>query len=88
MTDGLNRIPGLVCQMPEGGFYAWLDIRASGCSSGDFCRRLLSEAQVAAVPGASFGPSGEGYVRITCVKKREELLEGLESIRAFWEKHI
>jgi len=82
MTEGLDSIPGLHCRMPEGGFYAWVDIAKTGYSSLEFTDKLLNEAQVAVVPGSAFGPSCDSYIRITCVKAREEIEEGLNRIRA------
>jgi aspartate aminotransferase len=81
MTKGLNEIPGLTCVKPEGGFYAWADITGTGCSSTELADKLLEDAQVAVVPGSAFGPSGEGYIRINCVRNRPELEEGLVRIR-------
>jgi aspartate/methionine/tyrosine aminotransferase len=80
VVSGINRIPGLSCQMPEGGFYAWIDVRKTGETSVSFCKRLLSEQHVALVPGAAFGPNGEGYVRMTCVKSWGDLEEGLSRL--------
>jgi aminotransferase len=77
----LNDISGLSCAKPEGGFYAWVDITATGYTSEELAKKLLDEEQVAVVPGSAFGPSGEGYIRINCVKSREELQEGLIRIR-------
>lgn len=81
MTRGLNEIPGLKCAKPEGGFYAWVDIRGNGLSSIELADKLLEDEQVAVVPGSAFGPGGEGYIRINCVRARPELEEGLERIR-------
>jgi aspartate/methionine/tyrosine aminotransferase len=81
MSEGLNDISGLSCAKPEGGFYAWVDITATGYTSEELAKKLLDEEQVAVVPGSAFGPSGEGYIRINCVKSREELQEGLIRIR-------
>jgi aspartate/methionine/tyrosine aminotransferase len=81
MTQGLNEIPGLKCAKPEGGFYAWVNITGTGYTSQEFTDKLLDEEQLAVVPGPAFGPSGEGYVRINCVRNRDELQEGLRRIR-------
>lgn len=81
MTSSLNAVPGLKCAMPEGGFYAWLNIEKTGYSSNQFAEMLLSKAHVAVVPGSAFGASGEGYLRITCVKSMRELEEGLSRIK-------
>ena len=81
MTAGLDAIPGLKCPMPEGGFYGWLDITATGSTSEQMAHMLLEREHVAVVPGSAFGSSGEGYLRITCVKSRADLEEGLRRIR-------
>jgi aspartate aminotransferase len=80
VASEINKISNLSCRMPEGAFYVWIDIRKTGETSADFCERMLKEQHVALVPGASFGPNGEGYVRMTCVKSWEELKEGLSNI--------
>lgn len=81
VTEEINKIPKLSCRMPEGGFYAWIDIRQTGETSADFCERMLKKQHVAFVPGAPFGPSGGGFVRMTCVKSWEDLKKGLAQIR-------
>lgn len=78
--DGLNKIPGLKCKKPEGGFYGWVDISETGMTSQQMTDKLLDEAKVTVVPGASFGENGEGYIRVTCVKSREDLMEALSRI--------
>jgi len=81
MTEGLNKVPGFQCNKPEGAFYAWVDITGTGYTSQELTDKLLYVGQVAVVPGAEFGSSGEGYIRINCVRNRDELREGLERIR-------
>jgi aspartate/methionine/tyrosine aminotransferase len=80
MTAGLDAIPGLKCPMPEGGFYGWVDISETGSTSEQAAQKLLEQERVAVVPGSAFGSSGEGYLRITCVKSRKDLEEGLRRI--------
>jgi aspartate/methionine/tyrosine aminotransferase len=77
----VNEIPGLSCERPEAGFYAWIDISARGEPSAGFTDRLLRDHHVAMVPGSAFGPHGEGYVRMTCVRSWDELREGLGRLR-------
>lgn len=76
----------LSCKAPEGGFYAWLDISACGVDSTTFAKRLLKEMKVSTVPGASFGPSAEGFLRVTCVKSEEDVTEGVSRIIEFSSK--
>jgi aspartate/methionine/tyrosine aminotransferase len=76
MVDALNQIPNVSCRMPEGAFYAWADVSALGIPSVELAERILRDQRVAVVPGAAFGPAGEGYLRITCVRSWTELREG------------
>jgi len=85
-TKELDSITALKCYTPEGGFYGWVDITATGLSSEAFASRLLEEEQAAIIPGDAFGSQGEGYVRITCVKSWEEIKGGLERIKLFCDK--
>ena len=61
--------------------YVWLRI-PGGQSSWDFFDRLLHEAQVVGTPGSGFGPSGEGYLRLTAFNTAEATREALARILA------
>src|SRR5262247_4020609 len=52
-----------------------------GVPSWDFFDRLLAEVQIVGSPGAGFGPSGEGYFRLTAFGSREQTEEAVERIR-------
>ena len=60
--------------------YIWFRTPA-GVSSWDFFDRLLATAGVVGAPGAGFGPSGEGYFRLTAFGSRAETGEAIERIR-------
>jgi len=47
----------------------------------DFFDTLLTKAHVVGVPGSGFGPSGEGYFRLTAFGSREQTAEAVERIR-------
>lgn len=81
VIGALNSIPGVSCAMPEGGFYAWIDVKRLGEKSEALAERLLREHHVALVPGTAFGAQGEGYLRMTCVKSWDDLRKGLERIK-------
>jgi LL-diaminopimelate aminotransferase len=51
-------------------------------SSWDFFDRLLTDMHIVGAPGAGFGPSGEGYFRLTAFGSREQTEEAVERIRA------
>ncbi len=59
--------------------YIWMRT-PEGLSSWDFFDRLLSEAHVVGTPGSGFGPSGEGYFRISAFNSRENVDEALRRI--------
>ena len=66
---------------PEGAFYVFVDIRRFGMSSDEFCKRLIQEGKLAAVPGSCFGV--EGYLRLSYCYSDEELKKGLDRLEAF-----
>lgn len=79
----LNKI-GFVSAKPEGAFYLFSKIPAGLTqNSMAFCRELAHEARVALIPGSSFGPGGEGYVRISYAASMENLQTAVERISAY-----
>jgi aspartate aminotransferase len=76
----LNSAPGFHCPLPEGTFYAFPDVRETGMSSIELSEYLLSEAKVAVIPGAAFGPTGEGHLRISFANSVEKLQEAGQRI--------
>ncbi|GGG01951.1 aminotransferase class I/II-fold pyridoxal phosphate-dependent enzyme [Paenibacillus aceti] len=79
---GLNAI-GLTCHEPEGAFYAFPSIAATGMSSEQFALRLLNEAKVAVVPGHVFGSGGEGFIRCSYATSLVDLERALERMGRF-----
>lgn len=67
--DRLRRVPHVFDFVePEGAYYVFPRIVAEHEDSREFAIRLLEEAHVAVTPGAAFGPTGEGHVRMAfCV---------------------
>ena len=61
--------------------YIWLKTPA-GMTSWEFFDHLLEKANVVGTPGSGFGPSGEGYFRLTAFGQYENTLEALERIKA------
>lgn len=86
LVAGLNAIPGVHCQMPQGAFYTFPNVAAFGRSSEWLANFLLEEAGVAVLPGTSFGQYGEGYLRICFANSQENILEGLERITQTLQK--
>lgn len=60
--------------------YAWLQT-PDGMTSWDFFDFLLEEANIVGTPGSGFGPSGEGYFRLTAFGTYENTLKAVERIK-------
>ena len=60
--------------------YIWLKT-PNNLDSWTFFDKLLSEANIAGTPGAGFGPSGEGYFRLTAFGSRESTEEAVERFK-------
>jgi aspartate/methionine/tyrosine aminotransferase len=62
------------------------NITSTSLTSLEFATRLLQEGQVYASPGATFGPAGEGYVRISFLSPVPRLGEAMARFREVWDK--
>ena len=83
--NGINGIKGLSCIRPKGALYAFVNIQETGLSSDEFARNLIIEKQVCVVPGSGFGAAGEGFVRMCYAISEEDIIEGLQRIKAYVE---
>jgi len=83
---GLNDLPGFRCAIPQGAFYAFPNVEGTGMPSKELAERLLQEAGVACLNGASFGAFGEGYLRFSYANSLENLMEALNRIGRFLRK--
>jgi aspartate/methionine/tyrosine aminotransferase len=82
IVAGLNSLPGVKCQVPQGAFYAFPNITGTGYSSTELANLILEKAGVALLPGNSFGEYGEGYLRLSYANTIENIQQGIEQIRA------
>jgi LL-diaminopimelate aminotransferase len=78
MVDALTAI-GLPAKAPRATPYIWARV-PDGYSSESFTELILEEAAVVVSPGPSFGPSGEGYVRVSLTVADERLEEAARRI--------
>jgi len=85
IVAALNDI-GLSCHMPEGAFYAFPSIAASGESAMDFAKNLLLKQKVALVPGDAFGKSCGGHVRISYASSYDNLKEAVVRMNKYLKK--
>ena len=82
LTSGLRAL-GMPCFEPEGAFYVFPNISGFGLTSEQFCQRLLTEFDVAIVPGGAFGACGEGFARISYAYSVEHISKALDRMEAF-----
>jgi aspartate/methionine/tyrosine aminotransferase len=65
---------------PAGGFFLWAPVWERGLSGRRFAEGLLRDHKVRVSPGDLFGPSGAGYIRISCASDEGRLQEGLNRL--------
>lgn len=87
MLELVNAIPGIHAQEPQGAFYLFPNIKATGLPSKDIAARLIDEAGVAILSGTDFGEGGEGYLRLVYATSLEIIEEGMERL-ANWFKAL
>lgn len=81
IVEGLNNLPCITCLKPEGAFYVFPNITATGMTSSEFAEFALEKARIALLPGSTFGQYGEGYVRLCYANSQENIKEGLERLK-------
>ena len=79
IREGLTAA-GLECFGGVDAPYIWLKT-PGGMGSWDFFDLVLDQANVATTPGAGFGPSGEGYIRLTAFGGAEDTVQAVDRIR-------
>lgn len=76
---------GFECYGGVNSPYVWLKV-PNGYTSWEFFDELLEKCQVVGTPGSGFGPSGEGYFRLTAFGNDEKTVEAIERIKAVYKK--
>jgi LL-diaminopimelate aminotransferase len=66
---------------PKGTIYIWAPVPESFSSSAAYCEHVLEQAGVVISPGAAYGPSGEGFFRISLTTPEERLREAVARLR-------
>ena len=80
IREGLTGL-GLTCYGGDNAPYIWAKT-PNGLRSWDFFDKLLREAHVVTTPGSGFGPSGEGYIRVSAFGRRESTERAVASIKS------
>ena len=79
IREGLTSL-GLVCYGGVNAPYVWAKT-PNGLRSWEFFDQLLQQAHVITTPGSGFGPSGEGFIRLSAFGRRESTEQAIESIK-------
>src|SRR6185369_12535546 len=84
LIPALNEIEGFKCDMPEGAFYAFVDVRgllgSDFKTSADIADFLLRDAYTVVTDGAGFG--ADGFIRISYATSMENLQQAVERIKS------
>ena len=81
LCDGLEAL-GWERPNAHGSMFVWVRLPGGRCDSMAFCEELMEKAGVIVTPGASFGPHGEGYVRMALVLPPAGLRDAVAAIAA------
>lgn len=81
LCDGLESI-GWERPNAHGSMFVWAKLPGGRTDSMAFCEELMEKTGIVVTPGASFGPSGEGHVRMALVLPPEEIVKAVAAIKA------
>jgi LL-diaminopimelate aminotransferase len=87
IVDTLQTL-GFSLEPPKASLYVWVKIPEIWDDSISFCETLLEETGVSVTPGAVYGKSGEGYVRISLVTPVDRLSEAMERLSVWIKKKV
>jgi LL-diaminopimelate aminotransferase len=73
------RAVGMHVEPPKGTIYLWVPV-PEGYTSASFTERVLEQADVVVTPGAAYGPSGEGFIRLSLTVPDDRLREAVARI--------
>jgi len=82
LIPALNTIDGFKCAMPEGAFYAWVDVRemlgSRFTSSAEVADEMLNRSHIVVTDGAGFG--GDGFLRLSYATSMKNLEIAIERL--------
>ena len=78
IVDGLNAIEGVSCIKPLGAFYVFPNVTQLPLSCEALADYLMEEADIALLPGTSFGKYGDGYLRLSYANSLDNIQEALD----------
>lgn len=86
---GLEKLQGVSCHLPSAAIYLFPDISGTGRTSQEVYDFVFEKANIAILPGTSFGEYGEGYVRFSFANNSvERIQEAIERLEKVWPELI
>jgi LL-diaminopimelate aminotransferase len=79
VCEALSRA-GVEVSPPRATIYVWAPVPEGFASSAAYCEHVLEQAAVVISPGGAYGPTGEGYFRISLTTPDDRLLEAVERL--------
>jgi LL-diaminopimelate aminotransferase len=79
VCDALRQA-GVRVTPPKGTIYVWAPVPPGFATAAQYCEHVLERVAVAISPGGAYGPSGEGYFRISLTTPDERLLEAVQRL--------
>ena len=77
-------------QKPMGAYYIFVKVKIPKISSFKLSLKILNEAHLITIPGAAFGPNGEGHLRFSFAGKNENIKKGFKRLKTWlkeWKKN-
>lgn len=87
LLNALRSVRDVSYKEPEGAIYVFVNIGADKMSSITFCKALLEQERVAAVPGIAFGRTFDQYIRLAYTCDAEKIVEGVARMEHFIKKN-
>jgi LL-diaminopimelate aminotransferase len=75
-------LAGVEVTPPKGTIYVWAPVPDGFSSSAEYCEHVLERVAVVLSPGSAYGPSGEGFFRISLTTPDEQLTEAVTRLRS------
>lgn len=83
VIEALDGVEGLAVARPEAGMFLLVDVRATGLNGATFAHDLLEQTGVAVMPGASFGDTLDGWLRLSLTVPDARLTEATNRLASF-----
>ena len=80
LINGINKIDGMSCTMPEGAFYAFPNVTKITTDDKALAKFLLEDAGIACLGGSAFGAAGKGYLRFSYAASLDDIQYALDQM--------